>query len=168
MNRPRLIFIVLSSVTVLALLSLTVLAPSTVWAAGARQISGIGYFPGPGECTEVGSLGATYVVKMTGDLVGCHYVFVTSAKCSPSGTYVEEGNEYFVSATNPNDTFRTGYKFEAKYMDCSTATGEIFGRCQHPIIAGSGKGIFEGVTGRLDFKDDVTVGNFPYRGHLLY
>ena len=167
MNKPRLIFMVISSVTVLALLSLAVL-PSTVSAAGARQISGIGYFPGPGECTETASLGATYAVKMTGDLVGCHYVFVTSSKCSPSGTYVEAGNEYFVSATNPNDTFRTGYKFEAKYTDCSTATGEIVGRCQHPIIAGSGKGIFEGVTGRLDFKDDVTVGNFPYRGHLLY
>jgi hypothetical protein len=33
---------------------------------------------------------------------------------------------------------------------------------------GSGKGIFEGVTGRLDVKDDVTVRNFPYRGHLRY
>ena len=167
MNRPRLIFMVISSVTVLALLSLAVV-PSAVKAAGAVQISGISYFPGPDECTEAGSLGATYAVKMTGDLVGCHYVFVTSSHCSPSGTYVEEGNEYFVSAANPNDTFRTRYKFEAKYTDCSTATGEIFGRCQHPIIAGSGKGIFEGVTGRLDFKDDVTVGNFPYRGHLLY
>ena len=167
MNRPRLVFMVISSVTVLALLSLAVV-PSTVQAAGSVQISGMGYFASPDECPETASLGATYAVLMTGDLVGCHYVFVTSSHCSPSGTYVEEGNEYFVSATNPNDTFRTRYKFEAKYRDCSTATGEIFGRCQHPIIAGSGKGIFEGVTGRLDFKDDVAIGNFPYRGHLLY
>jgi hypothetical protein len=168
MNKTRLISMLVSSVTVLALLSLAVLDTSTVWAAGARQISGIGSYPSSDECTEVASLGATYVVKMEGDLVGCHYVFVTSSRCSPSGTYVEEGNEYFVSAANPNDTFRTRYKFEAKFRDCSTLTGEIFGRCQHPIIVGSGKGIFEGVTGRLDFKDDVTVGNFPYTGHLQY
>ena len=168
MNRPRLISIVISSAAVLALLSVAALVPSAVQAAGAVQISGIGYFASPDECTQTESLGATYAVLMTGDLVGCHYVFVTSSHCSPSGTYVEEGNEYFVSATNPNDTFRTRYKFEAKYADCSNLTGEIVGRCQHPIIAGSGRGIFEGVTGRLDFKDDVAVGNFPYRGHLLY
>jgi hypothetical protein len=36
------------------------------------------------------------------------------------------------------------------------------------MVKGSGEGVFEGATGRLDFKDDVSVGNFPYRGHLLY
>ena len=45
---------------------------------------------------------------------------------------------------------------------------EIFGRCQHPIVAGSGTGVFEGVTGRLDFKDDIAAGNFPYRGHFKF
>ena len=34
--------------------------------------------------------------------------------------------------------------------------------------AGSGEGAFAGVTGRLDFKDDVENGCFPYRGHLKF
>ena len=40
------------------------------------------------------------------------------------------------------------------------------GVCQHPIIVGSGTGGFEGVTGRVDFKDDVVTGDYPYRGHI--
>ena len=63
-------------------------------------------------------------------------------------------------------TFRTTYQFTAKYEDCANLGGEIVGRCQHPIIASSGEGVFAGVTGRLDFKDDIEAGNFPYRGHL--
>jgi hypothetical protein len=102
---------------------------------------------------------------MTGDLVGCHYVFVETSFCSPSGTYRETGNEIFVGQ-NSRDTFKTTYNFEAKYQDCTNLVVEIFGRCQHPIIRGSGTGVFEGVTGRLDFKDDIEAGNFPYRGHL--
>jgi hypothetical protein len=53
--------------------------------------------------------------------------------------------------------------------------GQVFGRCQHKIVAGTGTGDFEGVTGRLDFKDiimrdangNVTGVEFDYRGHLL-
>jgi hypothetical protein len=44
--------------------------------------------------------------------------------------------------------------------------GVIFERCQHPIVEGSGAGIYEGVSGRLDFKNDVEAGNYPYKGHL--
>lgn len=93
---------------------------------------------------------------------------VESAECTPSGVYIESGTETFVSQANRNDTFRTTYKFEAKYQDCANLAGEIIGRCQHPIIAGSGKGLYAGVTGRLDFKNDISAGNFPYRGHLLW
>ena len=42
------------------------------------------------------------------------------------------------------------------------------GRCQHLVLEGSGTGVFGGVTGRLDFKDDVEAGNFPYRGQLRF
>ena len=63
-------------------------------------------------------------------------------------------------------TFATTYKFEAKYRDCPNLAGEIVGRCQHPITAGSGTGVFEGATGRLDMKDDVEAGIFEYRGHF--
>ena len=139
---------------------------------GATQISGVGFFAIASEC-DAAALGADYAVRMTGDLEGCHYVFIDDFECSPSGTYRESGREYFVGTyKGSSGTFWTTYKFEAKYEGCAAngaALGaEIFGRCQHPIVAGSGDGVFEGVSGRLDLKDDIQAGNYPYRGHLRY
>jgi hypothetical protein len=152
------------SVTILTLVALVI--PSTALAQGATQISGIAYWPNSGECTDPEGVGSDYAVIMTGDLVGCHYTFVETAVCSPAGTYNETGTETFVGQYNgENGTFRTTYRFTAKYNDCANLV-EIVGRCQHPIIEGSGTGVFEGMNGRLDFKDDIAAGNFPYRGHL--
>jgi hypothetical protein len=137
--------------------------------AGATQISGIGYFAGPAECNDPEGQGSSYDLLMTGDLEGCHYVFIETSSCSAGGTYKETGTETFVGTYNgTTGTFRTTYLFTGKYTDCANVTGEIFGRCQHPIVAGSGEGVFEGVTGRLDFKDDIEMGNFPYRGHFQW
>ena len=137
--------------------------------AGATQISGIGYFAGPAECNDPEGQGSDYDLIMTGDLEGCHYVFVETASCSAGGTYNETGTETFVGLYNgAPGTFETTYRFTAKYTDCANLVGEIVGRCQHPITAGSGEGVFEGVTGRLDFKDDIEMGNFPYRGHFRW
>ncbi len=140
-------------------------------ASGATQISGVGFYATTGECDYV-SQGAAYAVRMTGDLEGCLYAFIDEFECSPSGTYREEGREFFVGTYNgQSGTFWTTYKFEAKYEGCSEngpLGAEIFGRCQHPIVEGSGTGVFNGVTGRLDFKDDIEAGNFPYRGHLRF
>ena len=110
---------------------------------------------------------------MTGDLEGCLYTYVDEFKCSPSGTYYEVGREYFVGTYKGEyGTFWTNYKFEAKYEGCaengSYVGAEIKGRCQHPIVAGSSTGVFEGVTGRLDIKDDIAAGNYPYRGHFRF
>ncbi len=140
--------------------------------AGATQISGVGFYAEPDECDSAGE-GASYAVRMTGDLEGCLYVFVDEYNCSPSGTYRETGREHFVGTYKGDPgTFWTGYKFEAKFEGCaddgSPLGAEIFGRCQHPVVKGSGDGIFEGVTGRMDFKDDIEAGNFPYRGHLKF
>lgn len=139
---------------------------------GATQISGVGFFAAPDEC-DFESQGAAYAVKMTGDLVGCLYVFIDDFTCSPSGTYRETGREYFVGAYRGKaGRFWTAYKFESKFEVCaangSPLGAEIFGRCQHPIVVGSGDGVFKGVTGRMDFKDDIGAGNFPYRGHLQF
>jgi hypothetical protein len=108
---------------------------------------------------------------MDGDLVGCLYVFVDeeNIECSPSGTYRERGTEIFVGEYNGEaGTFETTYLFTAKLEVCPDLATEIFGRCQHPIVADSGTDVFAGVTGRLDFKDDLTVvpPKYPYRGHL--
>ena len=139
---------------------------------GATQISGVGFYAATGEC-DYQSIGATYAVKMTGDIEGCLYVYIDAYDCSPSGTYREVGREYFVGTYNgQTGTFWTNYRFESKFEGCSNdgsyLGAEIFGRCQHPIVKGSGEGVFKGVTGRMDFKDDIAAGNFPYRGHLSF
>ena len=141
-------------------------------AAGANQISGIGTYATTDECDDV-TVGAAYAVKMTGDLEGCLYAFVDTYNCSPSGTYRESGREHFVGTYKGEaGSFWTTYNFESKFEGCAAdgapLGAEIFGRCQHPIVKGSGDGVFKGVTGRLDFKDDIAAGNFPYRGHLLF
>ena len=146
--------------------------PSQQGNSGATQISGVGYFDESDDCNSVAQ-GADFALKLSGHLEGCLFVFVESYDCSPSGTYREQGNEYFVGTYNGEPgTFRTTYRFEAKYEGCSEdgffLGAEIFGRCQHPIQAGSGEGVFDGVKGRLDFKDDVETGALPYRGHLRY
>ncbi|CAN5137926.1 hypothetical protein BH20BAC1_BH20BAC1_25700 [soil metagenome] len=140
---------------------------------GATQISGVGFFAEADECNSPVGQGAAYAVRMTGDLSGCLYVFVDEFACSPSGTYREQGREYFVGTYKGEaGTFWTTYKFESKFEGCapdgSPLGAEIFGRCQHPIVKGSGTGVFDGVTGRMDFKDDIEAGNFPYRGHLKF
>jgi hypothetical protein len=140
-------------------------------AVGTAQISGVGFYATTEECSDVE--GYDYAVRMTGDLQGCLYAFIDEFECSPSGTYREEGREYFVGMyKGESGTFWTNYKFEAKYEGCAANGGplgpEIFGRCQHPVEAGSGTGVFDGVTERIDMKDNVEDGNFPYRGHLRY
>jgi hypothetical protein len=140
------------------------MAATPARAQGATQISGVGYLDEFDVC-DSGSVGADFAIILTGDLEGCLYVFVETARFTPSGTYVETGRELFVGV---DGTFRTTYRFEAKYVDPANLIGEIFGRCQHPIVNGSGTGLFEGVTGRIDFKDDIEAGNFPYRGHLRW
>jgi len=137
-------------------------------AGGATQISGVGFYDDDVPdvtCDDPEGAGADYALVMTGDLEeGCLYAFVETAVSSPSGTYRETGTELFV-ASDGSGTFETTYRFEAKY---DLAGGEIFGRCQHPIVEGSGTGIYEGVSGRIDMKDDIEAGNFPYRGHLRW
>jgi hypothetical protein len=140
--------------------------------SGATQISGVGFYAATGECDSPLGQGAAYAVKMTGDIEGCLYAFIDDFECSPGGTYREEGRELFIGTyKGETGTFWTTYKFEAKYEGCTDGSplgAEIFGRCQHPIVEGSGTGVFDGVTGRLDMKDDIEAGNFPYRGHLRF
>src|SRR5215210_1465990 len=154
------------------LLALILAAPSAL-AGGATQISGVGVFDDPppqavcNDPLDPEDPVPNYALVMTGDLEGCLYTFVETAVSSPSGTYRETGTELFV-ASDGSGTFETTYRFEAKYEDVNDPTTEIFGRCQHPIVEGSGTGIYEGVSGILFFKDDVETGEFFYRGHLRY
>jgi hypothetical protein len=149
---------------------LALIIPSSALAAGATQFSGVAYWPTNDECHDSQGEGYSYRVLMTGDLEGCHYTFVLNWTCSPGGGYNETGEEVFVGRYNGQPgTFKTTYRFTAKLGNCD-ATQEIAGRCQHPMVAGEGTGVFEGMTGRLDMRDIVVPGvggvAFPYRGHL--
>ena len=104
---------------------------------------------------------------LSGSLQGCLYTRVDTRKETPSGVYLEAGREVFVGRLNggPLGVFATSYRFESKF-----AMGtEVRGRCQHPLVAGSGTGGFAGATGRLDLKDIVADPSdiyYVYRGHL--
>src|ERR687889_1249859 len=163
--KRRLTILTLTTLAAVALIGVVSTAPSPAFAGGATQISGVAFFDDRGECDDPEGEGADFALIMTGDLEGCLYTFVETAESSPSGTYRETGTELFV-ASDGAGAFETTYRFEAKYEDVDTLSGEQFGRCQHPIIEGSGTGIYDGVSGQLFFKDDVEAGTFPYRGHL--
>ena len=170
--KRRLTTLALTALAVVALIGvgLTVVTPAHAGgppehARGATQIEGIGFFAEEGECVDPEGAGADFANKMTGDLEGCLYVFVETYECRPSGVYKETGTETYVGE---GGTFSTTYLFTAKYDDCPNLAGQKVGRCQHPIVAGSGTGSYQGITGRLDFKDDIEAGNFPFRGHLRW
>ena len=138
--------------------------------AATNQISGVAVFDTTGECSSPPTGYEDFTQVMTGSLAGCWYTNIETQKDNgaPSGVYIESGEEIFVGSLNggPAGTFSTTYKFESKW-DPDVSTGsEVHGRCQHPIVAGSGTGGFEGATGRVDFKDEVTTGQFFYRGHI--
>lgn len=138
--------------------------------AATNQISGVAVFDTAGTCTGAPAGYEDFTQVMTGSLVGCWYTNIETTKDNgaPSGVYIESGEEVFIGSLNggPEGTFATTYQFESKW-DPDVSTGsEVHGRCQHPIVAGSGTGGFEGATGRVDFKDQVTTGQFFYRGHI--
>jgi hypothetical protein len=142
--------------------------------AATNQISGVGVFDTTGVCPDppAGYEDFTSLppMVMTGSLEGCWYTKILSTKDNgaPSGIYQERGEEVFVGSLDggPVGTFATTYKFTSKW-DPDAATGtEVHGRCQHPIVEGSGTGGFASATGRVDFKDEVATGEFLYRGHI--
>lgn len=155
---------------VMALLSATALLAlvTPASAAGSVQVSGIGVpgAPGDGPCDHPDHLEADYAIAMTGDLEGCVYGYITLARYQESsGTYQEVADEVFVGSWgDASGSFEMTENFTAKY-DPDTGD-QIFGRCKHPIVAGSGTGDFTGATGRLDFKDDVAAGTAAYKGHI--
>ena len=145
----------------LASLPLTLTTPAN---AAVDQLSGVGVLDGTANQCDAAPAGfEDFTLVMTGNLVGCLYTKIETARSTPSGVYLETGQEVFVGTLNGGDegTFTTTYKFEAKFNPDGS---EVHGRCQHPIVDSSGG--FEGATGRLDFKDVVETGEYLYRGHI--
>lgn len=153
--------------TVLTITGITALAAiaSPAGAAGNTQFSGTGVLDANGDCTEIAS--PFPAIKMSGDLVGCWYTTTYEVvQETPSGVYMERGTETFIGCLADGTTcgtFSTTYKYTAKFAPDGA---QMHGRCQHPIVPGSGTGDFEGISGRVDFKDDIENKVFNYRGHF--
>lgn len=132
-------------------------------ATGNTQISGVGVFVSTEECPERPSVYPP--IKMAGGLVGCWYTDAYEVVLTtPSGVYQERGTETFIGCLSDGTTcgtFSTTYTFTAKYAPDGS---EIHGHCEHPLVSGTGD--FAGITGQVNFKDDVETGEFFYKGHF--
>jgi hypothetical protein len=164
--KRRLTLLTLTTLAVVALIGVVSRAPTPALAEEATQISGVAVLDRADTCDSA-SVGADFALDMSGDLDGCLYTFVGTSESSPSGTYREVGTERFVASEGAG-TFETTYRVEAKFEDVDNLAGTIFERCQHPIVEGSGTGIYEGVSGHLFIRADVEAGNYLYKGHLQY
>jgi hypothetical protein len=157
--------------TMLAALMTILLAVPASASQGMTQISGEAV--PVDDCNGQTSLAT---LQLSGSLEGCWYLTsIEDSRWNPvSGIYQEVGTELFdgcyVRAGEPDvcGTFATTFRFTAQFPPGPEPdfANEIHGRCQHPITAGTGTGDLTGITGRLDFKDDVDAGIFYYRGHL--
>ena len=149
------------------LVSLLLALPAPAHAAN-HQLTGTALLqPEQGTpCPKLSAYDSYPPIVMSGSLDGCWYTHIETARTTPGGVYLESGTELFVGRLDggPAGTFTTTYKFEAKL---NAAGAEVRGRCQHPIVSGSGTGGFAGATGRVDFKD--IIGDpitYVYRGHI--
>lgn len=137
---------------------------TSVAAAGNTQISGVGVFTNTAEC-PADSPNVYPPIKMAGGLVGCwHTDQVDVVMSSPSGAYQERGTETFIGCLSDGTTcgtFGTTYTFTAKYAPDGS---EIHGHCEHKLVNGTGD--FAGITGQVNFKDNVQTGEFFYEGHF--
>ena len=146
---------------------LSVAAPAM--AAGAIQVSG-DTAAATCDAPPAGYEAYTdYSFAIDGDLTGCVYGQITVARFHEgSGTYQEVANEVFTGYWNgQHGTLEMIENYTAK-AGADNLTGLYFARCKHPIVTDSGTGVFYGVSGRLDFKDDTSVGTAAYTGHLRW
>ncbi len=152
-------------------------------AQGNTQVSGTGAFDGAGNCGLPPTGFEDYfwfTVELEGDLVGCLYTLPEWGKVTNSNTYQERGREVIEACLDlggdggcdpgdPYGMFETKYHFTSKWAGAPFESAQINGRCQHPIVTGSGTDDFSGATGRLDFKDNIVDGlavDFDWKGHI--
>ena len=164
---------------VFAVAGFCILTGSPASAQGNTQISGTGVFDGGVNCGIPPAGYENYIwftLELEGDLVGCLYTLPEWSKVTNGNTYQETGREVIEACLDldhdgcdpddPYGIFETTYHFTSKWAGAPFESAQINGRCQHPIVKDSGTGDFSGVTGRLDFKDDVVEGDFDWTGHV--
>jgi hypothetical protein len=158
-------------VTVVAVTASLALVGAASASAGTVQVRGLQLALGADPNCPADAFG------MTGSLVGCWFTdtFVPNPAHpggTPGGGFQARGTEHFVGCLGlngnttctgePMGTLHFRFQFSARFDPVTGA--EIHGRCQHPVTSGSG--VFAGATGVMTFRDDVTSGTAPYRGHL--
>jgi hypothetical protein len=108
---------------------------------------------------------------MVGDLEGRFCSFPGSDECLPGGAYHATGTNLFAGTYHGEaGTFETPSLFTAKFEDC-TMVKEITGHCEHPIVVGSGTGVFAGVTAIIVMDDIIEAGaytGYTYTGDLQW
>lgn len=154
----------LSVVAAAAMALVLVAAPAS--AGGNTQVSGVGVFVSTAECRDGPNPYPYYPpIKMSGGLVGCWYTdTVEVLHFTDNGAYQERGTETFIGCLSDGTTcgtFSTTYKFTARYAGDGS---ELHGHCEHKLVNGTGD--FAGITGQVNFKDDVQTGEFLYEGHF--
>ena len=138
-------------------------------AAGAGQVSG-NQAP-VATCEGDSSALGTYV--MDGSLIGCWFTdSFDVVREHASGTVQITGTEHFdgcldlggdgTCSGDPDGTLSFSFQFSGKFDLVTFA--EIRGRCQHPIVSGTGG--FGTASGVIMFRDDVATGIAPYRGNI--
>lgn len=156
-------FIVLVLLALMLSVGVSPAAAAPASAPGNTQISGVGVFVSTDECPDLPSVYPP--IKMAGGLVGCWYTGAYEVVLTtPSGVYQEIGTETFIGCLSDGTTcgtISTTYKFTARY---AADGSEIWGHCEHPFASGTGR--FAGITGQVNFKDNVQTGEFFYEGHF--
>jgi hypothetical protein len=151
-------------------ITLAAAAPSIPVEAASGQVSGTFVLDTGSVCTDPpdGYDELTFVIS--GDLEGCWYTNIDQGRDlgPPSGLYFEAGREVFIGRFRggPVGTFATTYTFTSRWDPDFTSGGtEIWGRCLHLIVSGSGTGGLHDVTGHLLRTDTATDGSTGrYRG----
>jgi hypothetical protein len=150
--------------TVAAML-LALALPAAVGAASNGAVAVSGVQRAYGTC---GDQGDGY--EMRGDLQGCWWIteFNPNPRFDDKHNGRATGTELFVGWIGDRyGSFETTFQYTAKMDGPWLSSAEIHGRCHHPIVAGTGKGDFAGITGEISFKD-VLDGpdspNYPYWG----
>lgn len=165
---PRRTATLIVSITALLVLSLGLLGAPAAADTGTGAVQFDGVARGTNECA--GQPGIVALDMYEGNLIGCLInTGFDEPKLTPSGVYLERGTETFVGCLFEDGeklgcgSFDTTYLFSGKFPPDGE---QQFGRCQHPIVEGTGTGDFVGATGRIDFKDDLDAGLFNFRGHI--
>lgn len=159
----------LRSLAALALGLLVSLAPATSHAAPApggtpTQVAGLMTPDNPESpaCTAVADALASFTVA--GTLDGCWYVTsATKWQENGNGGLLATGTETFDGCLGQDcGQLFTTFTFTAQFADDGT---ELHGRCQHPIVGGTGD--FAGASGVITMRD-LPDGCSTYKGHVTY